>query len=400
MIVSGTFSRPTKEAEVTLGKPYIKIRIWKTASLLSTSGYEAEFFTQTQSFRKHLSQKEADTFFNEHAGTLFKNAVLHTEDKEITVMANRHGKITRLEKALKEKGNTELFAKNHNRTKNYLFEEGKPVPFLVSLGVMSKEGKVIAQKYDKFRQINRFAEYIADIIPSIEKRTGDKGFTQERPLRVIDFGSGKSYLTFATYHYLHEIKRIPVDIIGLDLKKDVIEECEKLARNCGYDSLHFSVGDIADFTDENQIDLVITLHACDTATDYALNFAVTHDASAILSVPCCQHEINLQLEKKAPLPEDNPLSTLLHYPLIRERIAALATDALRAEELEKQGYSVQALEFIDMSHTPKNLMLRAIKNDLPQKKKEASAARSSSLRKALSVSQTLHELLKTNSPQE
>lgn len=238
----------------------------------------------------------------------------------------------------------------HNRQKHYILKEGIPVPFLQDLGVMTGDGKVVRTKYDKFRQINRFLELIEDVLPAL-----DAG--QEN--RIIDFGCGKSYLTFAMYYYLHELKGYPVRITGLDLKKDVISRCSRLAESYGYDSLEFCHGDIADYSGADQVDMVVTLHACDTATDYALAKAVAWGAKVILSVPCCQHELNRTME--------NPLlKPVFQYGIIKERMAALYTDALRAQLLEHRGYRTQILEFIDMEHTPKNLLIRAVWDGRPK----------------------------------
>lgn len=299
-----------------------------------------------------------------------------------------------------------------DRTKKYILQEDIPVPFMVKLGVMTDEGKVIAAKYDKFRQINRFLEFIRDVIPEVTKLvdTEDGASADRRPLRIVDFGCGKSYLTFAVYYYLTELEKIPVEITGLDLNDEVITECEDLARRSHYDNLHFFIGNIADYADNEKIpakykqapDIIITLHACDTATDLALAYAIKHNAKTILSVPCCQHEINLQLDKnKAQVNDDNPYASLERYGLIRERFAALATDALRAELLEQNGYAVQVLEFIDMEHTPKNILLRAVKKQLANEKtvaddKKVAAAskqRSDMLLSTLGVSQTLQDLI-------
>ena len=280
-------------------------------------------------------------------------------------------------------------------------KEGEAIPFLVELGVMSKDGKVLASKYDKFKQINRFLEYIKDITEELIKAKSN-----DSPLTIIDFGSGKSYLTFAVHYYLSELQHIPVKIYGLDLKKDVIENCTALAAKLGLIGLEFSVGDIATFKNENasKPDLIITLHACDTATDYALNYAIKKGATAILSVPCCQHEINLQLEKqKSNLSKESPLASICHWGLLRERFSSLATDAIRAELLEQSGYSVQILEFIDMTHTPKNIMIRAVKKSSNLISSNSSSAthtesssclRTKALLEELQVSQTLFELLK------
>ena len=264
----------------------------------------------------------------------------------------------------------------HNRTKQYLLPEGEPVPFLVKLGVMTPEGKVVKAKYDKFRQINRFLEFIEDITPVLAK---------DREITMIDFGCGKSYLTFAMYYYLHERKGYDLRITGLDLKEDVIAHCNRLAKEFGYEKLNFLTGDIADYEGVTQVDLVVTLHACDTATDYALAKAVVWNARAILSVPCCQHELNRQIKNE-----------VLRYGLLKERMAALITDGLRASMLEEQGYRVQVLEFIDMEHTPKNILLRAIKE--PEKiRRDDAAGKQEELERcmaSLHVTPTLAKLLR------
>lgn len=275
----------------------------------------------------------------------FKQLQADTTELSSVVLVSKKEKVT-----IKTKRNPvkrEKVSLSHNRTKQYLLPEGTPVPFLVKLGVMTPEGKVVKAKYDKFRQINRFLEFIEDIRPHL---------AMNRELTMIDFGCGKSYLTFAIYYYLHEIRGYDLNIIGLDLKEDVIEHCDALAREFGYDKLHFLTGDIADYEGVTQVDLVVTLHACDTATDYALAKAVEWNAQAILSVPCCQHELNNQIDCDI-------LDPVMKYGLLRERMAALITDGLRASLLEEAGYQVQVLEFIDMEHTPKNILLRAIKEN-------------------------------------
>lgn len=218
---------------------------------------------------------------------------------------------------------------SHNRVKRYLIEEGTPVPFLVDLGVMNAEGKVHARQQDKFRQINRFLEMVLDV---------EKELPTDQPLTILDFGCGKSYLTFALYYYMTVLKKRKVHMIGLDLKEDVIDACNKLAKQYGYD----------------KVDMVVTLHACDTATDYALYKAMQWDAKVILSVPCCQHELNQVLKNET-------LEAMLSYGIIKERFCALATDVIRAELLKSVGYETQILEFIDIENTPKNLLLRAVK---------------------------------------
>ncbi|MEE0461867.1 SAM-dependent methyltransferase [Blautia hydrogenotrophica] len=238
----------------------------------------------------------------------------------------------------------EQAALEHNRRKKYLLAEGTAVPFLVDLGVMTPQGKIVSTKYDKFRQINRFLEFIEDILPRL-----DRG----RELTILDFGCGKSYLTFAMYYYLRQLRHFDVRIIGLDLKEDVIQHCNELAQSYGYEKLKFYTGDIASYEGVRQVDMVVTLYACDTATDYALAKAVYWGAKVILSVPCCQHELNGQIRNEM-------LSPVLSYGILKERMAALITDGLRAQLLEGIGYETQILEFVDMEHTPKNLLIRGV----------------------------------------
>lgn len=232
---------------------------------------------------------------------------------------------------------------SHNRKKQYLLDESTPYPFLIRLGVQTEDGKVKKQKYDKFRQINRFVEFIDDSLEHLPKN---------QQIRILDFGSGKSYLTFALYHYLKIEKGLDIRVTGLDLKKEVIEECNRIAQDLQYDQLEFLVGDINDYNEENSVDMVVTLHACDVATDMALARAVKWGAKVILSVPCCQHELNRQLNSPS-------LEIMTQHGLIKEKFASLATDSIRAEILTFVGYDTQLLEFIDIENTPKNILIRA-----------------------------------------
>lgn len=273
----------------------------------------------------------------------YRQLELFSEEGRATVLVSKKGKV-----GIKEKHNVCCVKKqdlSHNRKKKYILEPEQKVGFLMDLGVQTREGKIVHAKYDKFRQINRFLEFIEDILPQLPK---------DREVTILDFGCGKSYLTFAMYHYLKILKGYQVHIIGLDLKEDVIAHCRELAEKYGYEGLDFFVGDIAAYRDAAQVDMVVTLHACDTATDFALDKAIRLNAKVILSVPCCQHELNGQMENEL-------LAPLFSYGLIKERMAALVTDALRAQILESKGYQVQILEFIDMEHTPKNILLRAVK---------------------------------------
>lgn len=322
--------------------------------------FQAEALKGNQAFHRNLSAEELKDYGRDLLNGQFRQAEIRSGLGSGTVLVGKKGTMTvRIRRKIQ--ADTSVAAKRtdsadlvHNRQKHYVLKEGVPVPFLVDLGVMTPEGKVIRARYDKFRQINRFLEFIEDILPRLHK---------DRENVVIDFGCGKSYLTFAMYHYLCRLKGYPVRVIGLDLKKDVIERCNLLAQKYGYEQLTFLHGDIADYEGVRQVDMVVTLHACDTATDYALARAVEWGAQVILSVPCCQHELNRQMNSEL-------LRPILGYGVIRERIAALCTDALRAQLLESVGYRTQILEFIDMEHTPKNLLIRAIKEGKPKENQE------------------------------
>lgn len=313
--------------------------------------FQAASYTEKQVFHENLTKEETIEKITALMQD-YKQCEIDHEDKIITCLISKKGKVT-----IKAKNNVYKDKKcelkkellSHNRKKKYLIPEGVPVPFLIDLGVMTSDGKIHDKMYDKYRQINRFLEFVEDILPALPT---------DREVTIIDFGCGKSYLTFAMYYYLNKLNGINVQMIGLDLKEDVIDKCNKLAVKYGYDKLRFLVGDIKDYEGVDKVDMVVTLHACDTATDYALYKAVTWDASVILSVPCCQHEMNKQLNGTY---KDTDLAALMSYGIIRERVAALFTDAVRAEVLRDCGFDVQLLEFIDMEHTPKNILIRAVR---------------------------------------
>ena len=354
MILSITFSKPNSTVSEVLGRDYKKIKI-RIENSGGKTGYFGEMFTEKQVFHKHFSAEELEDFIKKHAGTTFKNCIERTDSEEITILANKKGKITRIVKKLEAAASVQT-----STEKNYIIKEGLPVPFLVVLGVMTAEGKVVASRYSKFRQINRFLEFVDDVLPYV--------INENQPVRIADFGCGKSYLTFAVHYFLTEIKKLPCQIEGLDLKKEVIDFCNQTAQKLGLKNLNFRVGNISDYSGAADPDIVMTLHACDTATDLALQYAVGRNAKAILSVPCCQHQINQQIEKnrKGKIKQpDSPLEPILKHGLLREKFSSLLTDALRAQWLEEQGYKVQMLEFIDEEHTPKNILIRAVKKHEP-----------------------------------
>lgn len=347
----------------------------KNKSLL----FQIEEYTKTQVFHKNLTAGDASSYLTGKLSSdtssqtaSFKNALVETQSFTANVLVSKKGTIT-IKKKMNASAKQPKISLSHNRKKKYILEEGIPVPFLIDLGVMTQNGNIVNAHYDKFRQINRFLEYIEDILPSLP--TG-------RELRILDFGCGKSYLTFAIYYYLKVLKGYPVRITGLDLKEDVIRHCNELAVKYVYDKLEFLCGDIAYYDGCSQVDMVVTLHACDTATDYALAKAVGWGAKVILSVPCCQHELNKQMK-------NDLLSPVLHYGILKERMAALMTDGLRAQILEANGYRTQILEFIDMAHTPKNLLIRAVYNGHCADNK----AQIDELLAAFDVNPTLYRLL-------
>lgn len=316
--------------------------------------FQETLYRGTQVFHTNAQAEAMAERLQTYLRETFRQAQISSETEEITVLVSKKGTVTikrrktisRKEDAQAEAGGSfrEL---SHNRRKRYILKEGEPVDFLVGLGVQTEDGRVAKAYYDKFRQINRYLEFIEDILDKLPT---------ERTIRIIDFGCGKSYLTFAMYYYLHQLQGRDIRVTGLDLKADVIGRCNRLAEQLGYDRLHFEVGDIQSYSGEDQVDMVVSLHACDKATDYALEKAVKWGARVIMAVPCCQHELNGQIRCEV-------LQPILRYGVIKERMAALITDALRAELLEQNGYETQILEFIDMEHTPKNLLLRAVRTE-------------------------------------
>lgn len=302
----------------------------------------------TKAIHENYEKEKLISYLTEQMEENFRQMQLEGRYVQGRVLVSKKGKAdikAREIQAGNEKGFIPMLA--HNRKKNYLLQEGIPIPWLVDLGVMTPEGKVKNSRYDKFKQLNRYLEFIQDILPKLPK---------DREIRIIDFGCGKSYLTFAMYYYLKELKHYDIQVTGLDLKEDVIEKCQSLADQYGYDKLHFQQGDIASYQGADKVDMVVTLHACDTATDFALAKAVKWGAAVILSVPCCQHELNRQVRNQ-------DLAPILEYGILKERFAALLTDGLRAQMLKSAGYDTQILEFISMEHTPKNLLIRAVKNE-------------------------------------
>lgn len=347
-------SHPRNKGEAFASKVKIRPVMIRGKLLFQETTYQG-----TKVFHENHDTTVMISRIEERTAQEFRQCEVEHKTCRAVVLVSKKGRMTVNRKQVAQSGTQAETAgrmqMSHNRVKHYILEEGTPVPFLIDLGVQTGDGRIVRARYDKFKQINRFLEFIEDILPTLPK---------EETVRILDFGCGKSYLTFAMYYYLHCLKGYHVEITGLDLKEDVIENCNLLGKKYGYEKLTFLKGDIADYEMKDRVDMVVTLHACDTATDYALLKAVAWNVKVILSVPCCQHEVNGQIHNKE-------LESVLRYGIIKERMSALITDAVRAELLESQGYETSILEFIDMEHTPKNLLIRAVRRPVeePDKKR-------------------------------
>lgn len=386
LIISNPRKKNTSDGDCILASK-IKVRPVLMANGLK---FQESRFVGQQVFHANYDKPELIDIIIEEMEVSFGQLELETNYLRATVLVSKKGTVTIKKKQLQMANQVERKSKenaedmqnkqqllSHNREKQYILKEGIPVPFLMDLGVQTKDGKIVKSKYDKFRQINRFLEFIQDVLPALPK---------DRKVSILDFGCGKSYLTFAMYYYLKVLNHYDIDIIGLDLKKDVIRKCNELKDKYGYDGLQFLEGDIRGYNEKEEVDMVVTLHACDTATDHAIAKAIAWNAKVILSVPCCQHELNAQIECRE-------LAPVLKYGLLKERMAALLTDGIRASLMEIYGYDTQVLEFIDMSHTPKNILLRGVQSK-GMRKKKTSLADVENMMEMLHTGQTLAELLK------
>jgi len=335
---------------------------------------QAERFEGRQAFHENLTDEQAGDLIARSLGKDFRQYNAWDEAFQYSVRITAKGKWLYRKKELRQAPSAK---KEHNRTKKYLLPEGSVVAPLVDMGVFTPDGRIVKAMYDKYRQINRFIEIIDDEL---------ENWPPDKLLNIVDFGCGKSYLTFILYYYLTELKKLKVAMTGLDLKADVIKSCSATARKYGYDNLIFALGDISGYQSPVPVDMVICLHACDTATDYALYNAVRWNARYIFAVPCCQHEFNRQMKSER-------LSLLTRYGIIQERMAALMTDAIRADLLTCCGYKTQVLEFVDLSHTPKNLLIRAVKASLPQAVRDRALNEVNALTGEFGLSPTLQRLL-------
>ncbi len=339
--------------------------------------FQAEQFIGTKVTHQNFSDdntSDIPCYIENHLNSNFKQVTIFSTEADYQVLANKPDNL----KIIKKPPTKQPQVLSHNRTKQYIIPDGIPCDFLVHLGVMSKDGKVLKAHYGKFRQINRFLEIVDDVVDALPK-------DDNKPLRIIDFGCGKAYLTFALYHYLHVIHHYNIEVLGLDLKKDVISFCSEVAKALHYDNLSFMMGDIADYTlsdSSHTVDMVVTLHACDTATDYALINAVKWNASVILSVPCCQHEINGQIKNSLH-------DAMFKHGILKERFSALLTDSLRTLKLESVGYDISMIEFTSLEHTAKNIMIRAVKT---KKAKTKALAEYNALKEYWNVNPTIEKM--------
>lgn len=327
--------------------------------------FQVEYSWEKKVTHENLSTEEAVLRSQSLISEQFKqiNVFLDGEDLQILASKPETPKISR------KAGTKKPESLEHNKKKNYIIPDGQPCDFLIRLGVMDRDGRVFKKHYGKFRQINRYLEIVEDVFPSLP------AYPDERPLRIIDFGCGKAYLTFAIYYYLKVLKQRNVEIIGLDLKEDVIAFCNKVASDLHYDGLRFLMGDIADYTSDHA-DMVVTLHACDTATDYALINAVSWNTRVILSVPCCQHELFSQIRSEVHQP-------MLKHGILKDRLTEYLTDGLRGLKLEACGYDVAMIEFTSLEHTARNIMIKAVKSPAIGKQAVWKAARAQAQYEAL-----------------
>jgi len=328
-LINIVFSEPSKLAEYSK----IKVRMIEGRNVY----WQAEKYKENKVFHQNISVEEIEEFL---VNTVFNYRQLCAIYEGETRQVFFYGKKPKIRKT---PNNMKLTSREHDRKKNYLLNEGENIPPLVDLGIFTADGKVINDKYDKFKQINRFIEIVGEAVDNNKKLT------------IADFGCGKSYLTFLLYYYLKVKNGIDVEITGYDLKKDVVENCNKTAQKYGYNNLEFKCGDVAKESIKSGTDMMVTLHACDTATDYAIATAIKSGVKYLFSVPCCQHEINSCIKK------GGDYDIMLKHGLIKERFCALLTDAIRAEVLEDFGYKTDVIEFVDFEHSPKNIMLRAVK---------------------------------------
>ncbi|MDR2888288.1 MAG: SAM-dependent methyltransferase [Lachnospiraceae bacterium] len=389
--LSGYFARMFSDSfiKMIISKPHSKAAAIKKIEIIPLKDkYQLTLYAADKVFHENRSFDEVLEVCIKYMCDSFQQVNGWDGEAEYSLMISKGGKIF-FKRQAKAVAPVKVRA-GHDRKKNYLLEEGTVIPPLIDMGIFTLTGQVVKSKADKFKQINRLLEIIDDVIREVyflEVNFLEVNAPEiNAPLNIIDFGCGKSYLTFVIYYYFVYIKKIPVNITGLDLKADVIERCNDSAKKYGYDRLHFEVGDISKYKPHDRVDMVVSLHACDVATDYALYNAVRWEAKYIFCVPCCQHELNRQMETDS-------LKILTRYGIVKERVAALMTDAIRANLLDHYGYRTQLLEFIDFDSTPKNILIRAVRGDQKVRKKSHKLAEVHALMEEFALHPTLYDLL-------
>lgn len=362
--------------------PYTKINI-KPLIIKNNFFYQFEQFQNNKAYHSNLTVQESIEKLDDILNS-FKQYMIFATDGDYQIIKGKNDFNIKVTKNCRE-----IKSLEHNKTKNYLLEEGKPIPFLIKLGVMGENGEIFKDSYNKFRQINKYLEFIDDTIKELKNKKLIKD-----SIKFVDFGCGKSYLTFALHHYLKNIKDMKFTIIGLDLKKDVMDYCNKIAKELNCENLEFITGDIKDFDKLKDVDIIFSLHACNNATDYALLKGLELNAKAILAVPCCQHEFNQKMSNNKKSEFFNTEFPIGKHGILLEKFTSVATDAFRAQALELCGFKTQVMEFIDMEHTPKNILIRGIKDNIKKVTLEKKFAEYTVFKKFLGIEPILDELLK------
>ena len=359
--------------------------IIKPIILKSTKNIQIESFKDNKVFHKNIdlnNLQELEDNLKEYIDN-FKQILLQIEGSDISFIRKKEN-FSRKEK----ESNLIKSSNEHNKKKQYILNEGDKIDFLIELGLMSVEGKILKSSFNKFKQINKYLEFIDDVIEELKAK---KLITNH--INVLDFGCGKSYLTFALYYYLKNYRKdLTFSIVGLDLKKDVIEFCNKLAKKLNYENLEFLNGNIKDYDKSKEVDLVFSLHACNNATDYSLEKALSLDAKAILAVPCCHHEFFEKIQKNKNSEFYNTLKIMADNGVVLDKFATLATDSFRSLSLELCGYKTKMIEFIDMEHTPKNILIKAIKSKSSNLKEKLTEY--NKLKEFLGIKPLLEDLIK------
>ena len=359
--------------------------IIKPIILKSAKNIQIESFKDNKAFHKNIdlnNLQELEDNLKEYIDN-FKQILLQIEGSDISFIRKKEN-FYRKEK----ESNLIKTSNEHNKKKQYILNEGDKIDFLIELGLMSVEEKILKSSFNKFKQINKYLEFIDDVIEELKAK---KLITNH--INVLDFGCGKSYLTFALYYYLKNYREdLTFSIVGLDLKKDVIEFCNKLAKKLNYENLEFLNGNIKDYDKSKEVDLVFSLHACNNATDYSLEKALSLDAKAILAVPCCHHEFFEKIQKNKNSEFYNTLKIMADNGVVLDKFATLATDSFRSLSLELCGYKTKMIEFIDMEHTPKNILIKAIKSKSSNLKEKLTEY--NKLKEFLGIKPLLEDLIK------